>query len=105
MAAVQTVKVRRVCKGLFSKCLGLMFSRRQNIVLEFSKEQRIGLHMFFVFYPIDAVFLDAEKKIIEIKRNLKPFGFYKSRRKAKYVVEIGKENKKIKIGNRLLFQF
>ncbi len=95
MAVVQTVKIDRICRRFFSKCLGLMFSRKQNIVLEFSKEQMIGLHMFFVFYPIDIVFLNKKKKIVEIKRNLKPFRFYKSRKKAKYAVEIqkGKLNK------------
>ena len=49
---------------------------------------RSSLHMFFVFFPIDVLFLDKDKKIIEIKRNFKPFSFYKSKEKAMYVVEI-----------------
>ena len=58
--------------------------------------------MFFVFFPIDILFLDKNKKIIEIKKNFRPFSFYKSREKAKYVVEIAEENnyKAIKIGDR-----
>lgn len=33
------------------------------------------LHTLFIFYPIDIVFLDNESKVIEIKRNVKPFTF------------------------------
>ncbi len=33
------------------------------------------LHTIFVFYPIDIVFLDDKYKIIQIKRNIKPFAF------------------------------
>lgn len=104
MASIQTIKIDKFCKNMFSKGLGLMFSRRKNIVLEFKKAQRIGLHMFFVFYPIDIMFLDANKKIIEIKRNLKPFRVYTSQKKANYIIEIGKERKKLKINDLIRFQ-
>ena len=54
----------------------------------FDKEKRISLHMLFVFFPIDVLFLDKNRKIIEIKKNFKPFTFYKSKNKANYVVEL-----------------
>ena len=53
----------------------------------FDKEQTIYLHNFFVFYPINLVFLDKDKKVIEIKNNFMPFSFYKSKNKAKYLLE------------------
>src|SRR3989344_681054 len=81
----------RICRDSFSKSLGLMFLKKREdfaLVLAFDKEKRISLHMFFVFYPIDVLFLDKNKKIIEVKRNFKPFTVYNSRKKAKYAVEL-----------------
>ena len=64
-----------------------MFSRKKNLLFEFEKEQKIPLHNFFVFYPINLVFLDKSKKVIEIKKNFKPFRVYTSKTKAKYLLE------------------
>ena len=49
--------------------------------------------MFFVFYPIDVLILDENKKVVEIKRNFKPFTVWNSKEKGKYVVEIGRKEK------------
>ena len=64
-----------------------MFSRKKNLLFVFDKEQRVPLHNFFVFYPINLVFLDKDKKVIEIKKNFKPFTFYTSKNKAMYLLE------------------
>lgn len=77
-----------ICKSLFSKAKGLMFSFRKNLVFVFDDERKRSLHMFFVFFPIDLLFLDKNKKIVEIKRDFKPFSFYNSKEKAQYVVEL-----------------
>lgn len=45
--------------------------------------------MFFVFFPIDLIFLDKNKKVIEIKENFRPFTIYNSSKKAMYVIECG----------------
>ncbi len=89
----------KICKTFFSKGIGLMFSKKKTIVLEFKKEKIIPLHMLFVFYPIDVLFLNKNKEIVEIKTNLKPFAFYTPKNKAKYIVEMPKSEKKFKIGN------
>ena len=44
--------------------------------------------MFFVFYKIDVLYLDENKKVIEIKKNFKPFSSYTPKNKAKYVIEL-----------------
>jgi uncharacterized membrane protein (UPF0127 family) len=44
--------------------------------------------MFFVFFPIDLIFLDGEMKVIEIKENFFPFTLYYSKNKASYVIEL-----------------
>ncbi len=87
---------------MWSKARGLMFSRKKNLVFVFNKEKIIALHMLFVFFPIDVLFLDKEKKIVEIKENFRPFSFYSSENKAKYVVELT-ENHNYKIGERINF--
>lgn len=77
----------KLCSTPLSKAIGLMFSRKKNLLFEFDKEQRIPLHNFFVFYPINLVFLDKNKKVIEIKKNFKPFTVYTSKKKASYLFE------------------
>ena len=51
-----------LCSDVVSKSIGLMFTKKQNntLILKFNKEKIIPLHMFFVFYPIDVLFLDAD---------------------------------------------
>ena len=68
-----------------------MFSKRKNLVFVFDKEVKESLHMFFVFYPIDVLFLDKDKRVVEIKRNFKPFKFYFPKNKAQYIIELAKD--------------
>ena len=98
----------KFCSNNFSKFMGLMFSRKKNntLIFKFNKEKIISLHMFFVFYPIDVLFLDKNKIVVEIKENFMPFTFYTPVRKAKYIIEIpNKTIKKTKtrIGDKISF--
>ncbi len=79
----------RICKSALSKALGLMFCRkRKSLVFVFRKEQKVLLHMLFVFFPIDVLFLDSSRKVVELKTDFKPFRFYNPSKKAMYVIEI-----------------
>ena len=75
---------------VFEKATGLMCSRKikDAYIFVFEKERRMDLHMMLVFFPIDVLFLDKNKKIIEIKENFRPFTFYYSKKKAIYVIEV-----------------
>ena len=79
----------RLC-GCFSKIVGLMFSKKKKraLVFEFGRERIIALHMLFVFYPIDVLFLDKNMAVVDIKERFMPFTFCKSGRKAKYAIEL-----------------
>lgn len=77
----------RLCRG-FSKYIGLMFSKKKTLVFEFKKEEMIPIHMFFVFFPICLIYLDKNKRVVEIKRNLEPFSYYTPKNKAKYLIEV-----------------
>jgi uncharacterized membrane protein (UPF0127 family) len=80
-------KEEKYCHSIWSKAHGLMFSKKRNLVMVFNREQRIQLHNFFVFFPIDVVVLDKDKKVVEIKRNFRPFTFWNSKQKGKYLIE------------------
>jgi uncharacterized protein len=78
----------KFCKTFFSQLRGLMFSRKKVLIFDFGKEINLSLHMWFVFFPIDVLFLDANKKIVEVKEGLKPFCFYFPSAKFRYCVEL-----------------
>ncbi|MBI2661214.1 DUF192 domain-containing protein [Candidatus Woesearchaeota archaeon] len=80
----------RFCNSILSKAIGLMFSRKsgKSLIFPFKKERIIPLHMLFVFYPIDVLFLNKNKKIVEMKENFRPFAFYTPKCKASYIIEM-----------------
>lgn len=77
-----------ICENEWSKARGLMFSKKKNLLFFFDKPQRVTFHNFFVFFPIDLIFLDEEMRVVEIKEDFKPFRIYKPKNKAKYVLEL-----------------
>jgi uncharacterized protein len=82
---------KRTLSTIFEKATGLMFSKPIKdigYVFVFDMPRRIDLHMFFVFFPIDVLFLDAGKKVLEIKEDFRPFSVYYSEKKASYVIEL-----------------
>jgi len=97
-----------MCNEIISKFLGLMFSKKQNkaLILKFENEKSISLHMFFVFHPIDVIFLDKDNIVVDIKETFRPFTFYKSRENAMYAIEIPQGNikkTKTEIGDKIEF--
>ena len=62
--------------------------------------------MFFVFYPIDVLFLNKNKIIVEIKENFMQFTYYIPRNKAQYIIELPKNiirETKTEIGDKIEF--
>jgi uncharacterized protein len=71
------------CDNLFRKGTGLMFHTKNAVddtawIFRFNNLRRVGVTMFFVFFPIDIVFLDRNNVIVELKECLKPFRNYTS---------------------------
>jgi len=84
-------KNKKFLRSMFSKTRGLMFSKKiidAGYIFFLNEPGRIKLHMFLVFFPIDVLFLDENKIVIELKENLRPFTFYCSKNKVKYVIEL-----------------
>lgn len=67
-----------------------MFKKQETLVFVFNKEKIVPLHMWFVFYPIDVIYLDADKRVVELKENFKSFSYYTPLKKAQYVLELEK---------------
>ena len=85
-----------ICGTILSKARGLMFRRQSfvektSLVFVFDDYVRTSLHMFFVFFPIDVVFLDEKKNVVEIKEGFKPFSVYIPKKKFMYVIELPDE--------------
>jgi len=64
-----------------------MFRKPQSLVMKFKKPVRVSLHMIFVFFSIDLAFLNRDYKVIELKRNFRPFSFYMPKTKASLLIE------------------
>ena len=101
-------KSYKEAKSIADKGFGLMFKTKvtKPLVFFFDKEKIVSLHMWFVFMPIDVIFLDSNKNIVEILEDFKPFSYYNPKNKAKYVIEFEAgtiKNKKIKIKEKVKF--
>ncbi|MDG6243039.1 MAG: DUF192 domain-containing protein [Methanolobus sp.] len=77
--------------SLFEQVKGLMFSRKiaDNYALIFvmKRAQRVSLHMLFVNYPIDVIFLDENKRVIKTSSMRPWIGTCTCAGKVKYVIE------------------
>lgn len=99
----------KICKSIHSKAKGLMFTRKSyvcknSLLFEFKKPTKVGLHMFFVFYIIDVIFLDKDKMVVELKEDFKPFSIYNPKKPSNFVIEVPKDTvctKNVQIGDYL----
>ena len=81
------IHIDKVCSTLWSQARGLMFSKPKTLLFCFKTQRRVLIHNWFVFFPIDLIFLDQNKRIVETKRELSPFSWYKSRELASFLIE------------------
>lgn len=82
------------CNSIFSKAMGLRFKKiksGQGYVFRFDVPVKAMIDMWFVWCSIDVLFLDENNKIIEMKRNFRPFAFYSSKNKANTIIELEKD--------------
>ncbi len=92
----------------FGKIKGLMFEKKSKhdyaLIFNMHTESRVGssLHMLFVFFPIDVLFLNSEKKVVD-KATLKPWQLnYTPKKAARFIVELPEgTGKKVKLGSKV----
>jgi uncharacterized membrane protein (UPF0127 family) len=91
------VKGARWCSSYLCKLRGLQFRRRlqpgEALVLVEKRDSvaSSSIHMFFVFFPIAAVWVNREGKITHKALALPWRPFYASPEPARYVIEAGPE--------------
>ena len=83
------------CDNILQKGTGLIFRTKSSVhdtawVFRFRKPRRVSITMFFVFFPIDIVFLDGSNRVIELKENFLPFHNYTSFSKISSFIELEK---------------
>jgi uncharacterized membrane protein (UPF0127 family) len=75
----------------FSQVMGLMFRKSMphdySMIFILKKPSQVSIHMLFVFFPIDVIFLNEEKKIMGLSR-LRPWVGYKAMEDIKYIIEM-----------------
>ena len=99
------------CSNIFSRGAGLMFRAPKAIddcawIFKFASLRRESLTMAFVFYPLDVMFLDDKKIIVEIKENFRPWELYIPSCRAQYIIEIANgsvHKSKTQVGDKLDF--
>ncbi len=89
------ILARRVhyCDSFFTRGTGLMFRSHRAIdhtgwVFDMKATCHITITMFFVFFPIDIVFLDASHRITELHCNVRPFTNFSTEKPARYFIEL-----------------
>jgi hypothetical protein len=88
----------KAAKTFFSRLRGLMLSKPADLILVSPKEKKeySSIHMLFMRFPIDVLWLDAQMKIVDIARNIPPANLFNPRtwktyrpgKDAKYVIEV-----------------
>ena len=98
-------------RSIFFKLKGLMFRKRLSdnecVMFEFHRDEKIMIHMLFVFFSIDAIWLDKDYRVKEIIRNIKPFTtLIRQRHSARYLIEtLGNSTVNLSIGDKLTVKF
>ncbi len=97
-----------IADSFWTRFRGLMFRRSfefgNAILFEIPTPRKFGIHTFFVFFPIDLIYLDEDFDVLELKKDLPSWRFYSPSVKSKYLIELpgGKlRNSDVNVGDRL----
>ena len=104
------VSKKKFAKTFFQRMRGLMFTRpifEEGLIFIFPKDIEASLHMFFFFYPIDILWLDKHKRVVDLRKKVWPFTpLIIPKEKARYVIELPPytlDNSETEIGNKISF--
>jgi len=117
-----TVKIRgteikaEIADTLMKRMKGLMFRKilpeSEGMLFVFDKEDYHGFWMMNMSFPIDIIFVNKNKEVVDIIKNAQPCKLscstYRPKEKAIYVLEVNAnftEKNGIEIGSSLDFQF
>ncbi len=100
----------RVADNFISRARGLMFKKSlppdEGLLIRYAPWSRSrSVHGFFMRFPIDLIFIDENKMIVE-KAKLTPWGLYKPAAECSWVLELNEdssEREKLMVGDQLAF--
>ena len=99
-----------ICRTMTSQALGLMFRSlipaNYAMIFVMKKPASVGIHMLFMRFPIDVIFLN-EEKIIVAMASLKPWIGHKATKNIKYIIETNSgmiERYGLSIGGKMEFE-
>lgn len=64
------------------------FRRGQALLFKLAKPGRYGVHMFFVRFSIDLLYLNSNFSVVEVRSALAPWRIYRPKVKASYIIEL-----------------
>lgn len=92
--------------SFWTRFRGLMFrfdfDEDDALLFEFYKSRKFRIHTFFVFFPIDLIYLDQDFKVVEVEQNLSPWRFHNPDVRASCLAELygGRlVEKKVRVGD------
>jgi uncharacterized membrane protein (UPF0127 family) len=71
------------------------------------KPGRYGIHMFFVRFPIDLLYLDSGYVVVELRERLRPWRMHRPKMIANYLIELPEgtiSRSKVEIGHKVTLQ-
>lgn len=108
--AVIITQRARILESRWSHALGLMFRKKlddESYIFVFKNPKRDYVTMMFMRFPIDIIWLDEDKKILDIYEEARPYQrLIPFKHKSKYMVECAAgtvRKHSLKIGEKLSF--
>lgn len=78
--------------SFWSRFRGLMFRRNfepgRALLFKFSGARRFRIHTFFVFFPIDLIYLDEGFRVVDVEGGLSPWSTYCPEHEGNFLVEL-----------------
>jgi uncharacterized protein len=83
-----------IADSFFSRFKGLMLKKKieKGLILKLPSQRSrrgAGIHMFFMRMPLDLIFVDSEKKVVDVA-TLDPWQTYTPIAPARYIIELEK---------------
>ena len=95
-------------RTMLRQMIGLMFRRSipedYALIFDMQWEQYIGIHMLFVPFPIDLLYLNSNRQIVDLRHMRAWIGIATSKKPARYAIEMPAgniERMSLKIGDAL----
>lgn len=99
----------KVAEGNFQKIRGMMFMLKpEPMFFEFTQESVFdsAVHMLFVFFPLDLVFLNSKWEVVGVKRAIPFYPYYAPEKPATYLLELPEGQGKIfKVGEKVSYMY